>query len=103
MSRIEIPKLKTCPICEGTAAFKKVNVYGQDAYQVECRLCHLAIAPIVSGITGIGGMSHIAHMTITDAKHNAAIDWNKIHVHNDLWKAANEKVFSDVGKTVRHE
>ena len=103
MSRIEIPELKRCPRCGGTAVFKKTNVYGQDAYMVECRLCHLAIAPIASGMTGIGGMSHIAHMTISDAKHNAAIDWNKIQVHNDLWKAASEKVLADIGKAVRHE
>ena len=91
MSRIKIPELKKCPICGGTAVFKKTNVYGQDAYQVECRLCHLAIASIASGATGIGGMSHITHMTITDAKHNAAIDWNKIQVHNNLRKAASHE------------
>lgn len=103
MNKIQIPKLKRCPICGGMAVFKKTNVYGQDAYLVECRLCHLAIAPVASGITGINGMSHITHMTITDAKHNAAIDWNKIQIHNDLWKAANEKVLADIGKAASNE
>lgn len=98
MSKIDIPELKKCPICGGTAVFKKVNVYGQDAYQVECRLCRLTIKPVVTGMSGISGTSRIFHITLTDAKHNAALEWNSIKVHNDLWK-----ISADQGKAVRYE
>lgn len=103
MSKIKIPELKRCPICGGTAVFKKVNVYGQDAYQVECRLCHLTIRPVLAGRSGLFGTSHVCHITITDAKHNAALEWNDIKVHNDLWKTTSENMLADMRKAVCHE
>lgn len=81
-----VPELRPCPICGGKGEFRKVNIWGKDAYQIECRLCHLTTKPVIVGVTGVGGNSYIYHITLTDARHNAAIDWNCIRVHNAAWR-----------------
>ena len=79
--KIKMPKLNKCPLCGGTPRYVKGNVYTTDAYRVECGYCHISTEYVLAGINGLVGSTQISTITLSAAKHNAGIAWNKLPIH----------------------
>ena len=91
---IKMPKLNACPLCGGKARFVKGNVYGADAYRVECECCHLSTIHTIVGISGLPGSTvPLSYNTPSIAKYNAGIMWNKLPINKVSCLSTAEHVF----------
>lgn len=79
--KIKMPKLNKCPLCGGTARYVKESVYAADAYRVECSRCHISTEYVLTGLEGFMGNTRISTVSLSVAKHNAGIAWNKLPIH----------------------
>ena len=79
--KIKMPKLNKCPLCGGMPRYVKGSVYATDAYRVECGCCHISTEYVLAGIEGLVGSTRISTITLSAAKHNAGIAWNKLPIH----------------------
>lgn len=79
--RIKLPSLEKCRLCGGNGRIVKSQLYGTEAYRVECEVCHISTEYVLVGVTGIPGSACISLLTPSIAKHNAVIKWNKLPIH----------------------
>lgn len=79
--KIKMPKLNKCPLCGGTPRYVKESVYATAAYRVECGSCHISTDYVLTGIDGLVGNTRITNITLSAARHNAGIAWNKLPIH----------------------